>query len=243
MKTKSAAEVLPFLPIAVRNRVEELVFSLKKTLDRDLSALLLHGSVVRGHYIEGSSDVDLLIVVHNDAPARLEQIGPALRLARASAGIECMILREDEIARSADVFPLLYHDIQNCHALLHGSDPFADLVIHDEHRRLRVEQELRDARIRLRRLAAEDGLAGPALGAPLLLKVRRLRSPLAALLSLQGKSAPDDLDHVLQGCASLLGVDVAPLHTPGRDPHAALLALHQLLDKAVAHVDALEVAR
>ena len=66
-------------------------------------------------------------------------------MARASARIEVMILHRDEIPRAADVFPLLYDDVRSCHAVLHGSDPFAQLVVHDEHRRLRIEQELGSA--------------------------------------------------------------------------------------------------
>lgn len=243
MKPKTAAEVLPFLPIAARNRVEELVASVKKMLGDDLAGVVMHGSAVRGNFAPATSDIDLLLVLKSDHPERIEKIGPALRLARASARVQCMILRVDEIARAADVFPLLYEDIKQCHAVLHGEDAFAALVIHDEHKRLRVEQELRDARIRLRKLVAEDGLAGDALVEPVTRKVKQLRSPLAALLVLNGKPRHEDVDRVLQGCAVLLGCDVAPLFTPARAPHEALLALHELLERAVSNVDALGDAR
>ena len=43
-----------------------------------------------------------------------------------------------EIARSADVFPLLFDDVRRCHSVLYGSDPFATLVIQKEHIRLRT---------------------------------------------------------------------------------------------------------
>lgn len=239
MKPKTAAEVLPFLPIASRNRVEELVASVKKTLGSDLAGVIMHGSAVRGSFAPDTSDIDIVLLLKNDHPERIEQIGPALRIANASARIQCMILRIDEIPRAADVFPLLYDDIRMCHAVLFGEDPFSALVIHDEHKRLRVEQELRDARIRLRRLVAEDGLTGEALAEPITRKVKQLRSPLSALLVLNGKPRHEEVDRVLQGCAVLLGCDVAPLFTPSRAPHAALLALHELLERAVHNVDML----
>ena len=40
---------------------------------------------------------------------------------------------------------------QKCHAVVFGRDPFEKLVIAPQHRRLRIEQELREARITLRR--------------------------------------------------------------------------------------------
>jgi hypothetical protein len=243
MKPKTAAEILPFFPAAVRNRVEELVANTKRLLGPDLAGIILYGSAVRGSFSQVTSNVDVLLVLKHDHPRHLERIGPALRIAKASARIQCMILLADEIARAADVFPLLYEDIQLHHAVLWGEDPFVDLVIHAEHRRLRIEQELRDARIRLRRFVAEDGLAGEALVEPLIRKLKRLRSPLAALLALHGKTRHDDLDRLLQGCAAHFGVDVEPLYTPARDPHTALLCLHALLDKAVHDVDTFEVAR
>jgi predicted nucleotidyltransferase len=243
MKTAvPAASVLAVLPVAVRNRLEDLCRSLQQLLGERLSAVLVHGSAVRGGYRPNTSDVDVVIVLTDDAPDKLELIGPALRLARASARIECMILLRDEIPRAADVFPLLYDDIRRCHSLLYGTDAFAELVIHDEHRRLRIEQELRDARIRLRRLIAAEGVDADAAVGPLQKKLHQLRSPLFALLSLQKHGARDDLESVLHGIGRLLKVDATPLLTPARDPRKATLALVALLDAAIRDVDTLDVS-
>jgi hypothetical protein len=198
----------------------------------------VHGSAVRGGFVAGRSDVDLLLVLHDDARAVLEAIGPTLQLARASLRIECVVLRADELQASADVFPLLYDDVRAWHVVLAGADLFKDLVITDAHRRLRIEQELRDARMRLRRMLIDEVGDEDALAMPLARKQKQLRSPLHALLRLRGNAhAPDDLQAVLTASAALFDVDTAALTGIDRAPLAAADALAKLLDRAIATVD------
>jgi predicted nucleotidyltransferase len=231
--------IVALLPTPVRRSLEQLVAALQDRLGGSLSAVIVHGSAVRGGYVAGRSDVDLIIVVRRASRAALEAAGPALQLARAQARIECMILDEAEIAGAADVFPLLYDDVRATHVALVGDDPFAGLHIADEHRRLRIEQELRDARIRLRRLVA-DAAGGPAdaLVGPLMHKLKQLRSPLHALLRLRGDSCRDDLETVLRHAGTQFGVDDLVLFRARESPGPAIDALAVLLDRAIAVVDA-----
>ena len=117
-KPVPAASVFAMLPINVRTRVEELIASLSKTLGGSLDAVVAYGSAVRGGYDANTSDVDVVLLLKADSPELLESIGPALRLARAAARVETIILTSDEVKRAADVFPLLYADIRACHSVL-----------------------------------------------------------------------------------------------------------------------------
>lgn len=234
------AELFERLPERTRTRLKALVSELAATLGDDLHALLVHGSLVRGGFRDDSSDVDLLLVLKDDAPEKLTSISNALILARAAARIEGMILRLDEIPSSADVFPLLFWDIQQRHVLLHGKDPFEGLAIHDHHIRLRVEQELRESRIRLRRMLVDEGGDARDLVGAMERKVKQLRSPLHALLRLHGKTAQDDLASVYAQAGTLLGVETSVLLQVRERPAAALTSLRQLLDAGVKAADALE---
>src|SRR5687767_379116 len=51
------------LPRRVQGRVEELVAALGEIAKDDLSSVLVHGSVARGDWVEGKSDIDLIVVV------------------------------------------------------------------------------------------------------------------------------------------------------------------------------------
>jgi predicted nucleotidyltransferase len=242
MKQGSTARenVLSELPAPVQARLTELKESLETTLGADLSCLLVHGSAARGDYRDGQSNVDLMLVLNDASRPRLDAIANALRLARYAAGIEAMILTADEIPRAADVFPLLYDDIRRCHVLLSGEDPFSALVIDGKNRRLRVEQELREAQIRLRRALVDGMGADEALRGPVLRKVKQIRAPLFALLDLHGIEVVDELDAVLTAAGKLLDVDVAPLRYTSEAPGEAHEALTKLLARAVDDADRLE---
>ncbi len=222
----------------VKQKLDELVTSLKKGLEEDLVAVLVHGSAARGGWKAGS-DVDLVIVVKDAARTRLESIANALQGARWSARVEAMILVDAEIPRAADVFPVFYDDLRRHHAVLHGNDPFSSLVIEDHHVRLRVEQELREVQIRLRR-AVIDALGSPeSLRGGVARKIKQVRSPLRALLALKKIDAEDDLRAVLAKCGEIFSIDVAPLARVDEDANAAHDTLVKLLDLAVNDVDAM----
>ena len=130
------------LPPHIRERLDELTRSLAATLGDDLVGVLVHGSVVRGEYRPGESDVGVVLVLERAEFSHLDAISAALQTARYAARIEATILTESEIAGASDAFPLRYDDIKQRHILLVGRDPFASVKVHDRHRRLRIEQEL-----------------------------------------------------------------------------------------------------
>jgi predicted nucleotidyltransferase len=236
-RSKKASRGVAELPAAVQKRLEELTASLEAVLGDDLQALLLHGSAARGGYREGESDLDLIVVLKDASRPRLDAISNALQLARYSARIETMILTVDEIPRAADVFPLLYDDIRRCHILVRGTDPFSGLQISDRHRRLRVEQELRDTQIRFRRAVVDGMASGAALAGTIVRRVSQIRSPLAALLALHGENIDDDLGAVLAAAGKRFEVDTARLLRPREAPADALEAFTRLLDAAVEDAD------
>ena len=241
MSTTSAPASMTALPEAARGPLEELREALVGAQAANLVALVVYGSAVRGGYDPRSSDIDLVVVLEDTAPDRLAACAPALMRARFRARVEAMILKRDNIAAAADVFPLLYDDIRSRHALLAGADVFAALEISDAHRRLRIEQELREARIRMRRAIVDAKGSDAAVAAALARKVKQVRSPLHALLCLKGLSCDDALEPVIAAAGRAYGIDTAPLLRIGDDPSAGHAAFRALLDAAIADVDRLEI--
>jgi predicted nucleotidyltransferase len=231
---------LEALAEGTRGRLRELEASLVGALGDNLVSLVVYGSTARGGYREGSSDVDVVIVVREASRATLVAIANVMQVARYSARIESMILVEGEIARSTDVFPLLYDDIRRHHVVVRGTDPFEGLVISDRHRRLRVEQELREARTRLRR-AVVDGLGGKeALAGAVMRKAKQIRSSLYALLQLRGVPCEDRTHLLLEKAGALYGVDTSSILRAAEEPEQAHDALVKVLDAAIAEVDGME---
>ena len=130
--------------------------------------------------------------VNRPAAAALDRIAPALRKAWQKHRVEPFVLRAAELPQLADVFPTKLLDIQAQHIVLAGEDLFHGLTVSREHIRLRVEQELRNLELRLRRryLATADD---PASQASILAgTVRPLALQLGWLLQLAGKPTPPD---------------------------------------------------
>lgn len=182
------AAPLDALPGPVARHLLACRDTLVRELGSTLTALVVHGSAARGTYTAGTSNLDVIVVLRAADPATLLAISNPLQVARSAARIEAMILVEDEIARAADAFPLLYVDVQRHHVLLAGRDPFAGLNVPFAHRRFRVEQELREVQIRMRRLVV-DGIGNrPLLLSALARKTKQLRPALRALLRCGGLS-------------------------------------------------------
>jgi predicted nucleotidyltransferase len=230
------------LPSGIHERLTEFTKNLESTLGKNLVGILVHGSVVRGEYRPGESDVDVIVILEKAEFSQLEAIGNAMQLARYSARIEAMILTESEIAGASDAFPLLYDEIKQRHVLLTGRDPFASVEVHDTHRRLRIEQELREAQIRLRRAVTDAFGAREAIGGAVVRKIKQVRAPLHALLALKGIACGADLPSVLAKVSETYGVDLAPLRAAREAPDAAHGALVSLLTKTIDDVNAMETA-
>ena len=228
------------LPSGVRERLEEFTKNLETALGDDLVGILVHGSVVRGEYRPGESDVDVIVILDKADFAHLDAIGNAMQLARYSARIEAMILTESEIAGASDAFPLLYDEIKQRHILLTGRDPFKDVEVHDTHRRLRIEQELREAQIRMRRAVTDAFGAREAIAGAVVRKVTQVRAPLHALLMLKGIACPPDLPSVLAKIGETYGVDIAPLRAAREAPDAAHTALVAMLTKTIDDVNGMD---
>jgi predicted nucleotidyltransferase len=213
--------------------------ALEKTLAGELVGVIVYGSAVRGEYRPSESDVDAVIVVEHARLEDLRAIRDATQLARWSARIESMVVVASELEGAADVFPLLYDEIGKEGVTIVGTNPFASIRVQDRHRRLRIEQELREAQIRLRRAAVDAG-DDAALAGAILRKTRQIRAPLAALFALRGEPSETSLAAVLEKARAVYGVatDVlAAAHEKPAEAHAALVAL---LTKAIDDVNARE---
>ncbi|MCG5055949.1 MAG: nucleotidyltransferase domain-containing protein [Myxococcales bacterium] len=230
-------EALP-LPAPTKTQLEKLSQQLQTMLQDNLVSLAVHGSVARGEYRPGSSDVDLIIVLESLSVPLLTELRQPLRLARDAARIESMLLLRGEIARSADVFPLFYDEIAACHVVLAGRPPLEGVDVSDEHLRLRIEQELREINTRLRRLTIDAMEQGRFFVNALEHKLRQVRYPLLALLRLRGLTVPDTkLRTVLAAATRRWPAPLDALTHVSDNPSGALEALFTLLGHAIEDVD------
>lgn len=236
-RTSQDEKALAALPVHIRARLDEFNQDLENVLGSELVGVILHGSVARGEYRVGESGVDAIVVIVDPSFEKLEAIGDTLQRARYAARIEAIIVTEDEIAGASDVFPLFYDEIKQRHILLSGRDPFATVDVHDTYRRLRIEQELRETQLRLRRAVTDALGAREAIGGAVNRKVRQVRGTFHALLALKGIPVAPDLAAVLAKIGETYGVDLSPVQRASDEPQAAHVALTSVLAKAIQDVN------
>jgi len=176
-----------------------------------LRTVLLYGSAARGEYREGTSDLNLLVLLADTAPATLRR-GTALAKAwAAEKNPPPLMMSEAEFLGSADVFPMELADIRDANVVLHGGDPFHGLEIRHEDMRLQLERELKGAWIRLRtRYLTESGDA-KAFQPTLLKSLSTFLVMFRTVLRLSGQDGVRDPERVLSETAAKVGFDPAPL--------------------------------
>jgi hypothetical protein len=200
---------LPGVPPAVTEALEKLRAELTAAAGDDLAALVLYGGLVRGRYQPGRSDVNLAVVLRRASGGTLAAMAAPLHAAWRALRVEPFLLTLDELPRVAAVFPTKILDIKDSHVVLSGADPFAGIEVQREQLRLRVEQELRNQTIRLRRRFLAAATSPRELTAILADVARPLAVQLAALLRLTDRPVPDERHTapLLDAAAVAFGLD------------------------------------
>ena len=215
----------------------------------EVRSVVLFGSHARGEALP-RSDVNVLVVLSEARSEVLARLSPAFVAARRSVHLEPFLLVESEIARIADVFPLKLLEIRACHRVLLGTDPLERLEVHPAHLRLRVEQELRNHLLRLRRAVLESANDPGAILRAVRRAASSVRVELWGLLRASGREVAVSNEAVFAAASESFGLDretlqaLTALRSPQGEVDALALAgrLLALLEKASRAADALEEA-
>jgi predicted nucleotidyltransferase len=197
-----------------RKLADEFVAQVSSVLGERLRAATLFGSVARDEWIEGVSDVNVLILLDDiDAPV-LARAAPAVNAA-VGRGVQPLLMELEEWRRAADVFTIELADMRDASITLAGDDPVADVHVDTGMLRLQAERELRAKLLHLHAgmvVAAGDR---KRLGDLFIHAVPSFVTYFRAALRLANRPVPQASREVVeQGC------DVA-----GADPAAILRVL------------------
>ncbi|MBA2292594.1 MAG: nucleotidyltransferase domain-containing protein [Gemmatimonadales bacterium] len=140
-----------------------LASELESTLGQSFSAAA-YGSVVRGDWLPGRSDVNVIVVLDDASPANLARLTPAVKSWHERGYTPPLFIARAEWARAADVFPIEITDMQLAHRVLHGDDPIVGVVVDPPDLRRAIEAELRGKLIRLRQAYVRFGTTPAILG-------------------------------------------------------------------------------
>jgi hypothetical protein len=211
-----------------------------------LLSVVLYGSAARGDFHEKTSDLNLILVLENLAPATLELLSPFMRRWIKKGQPSPRLFTPSLISESADVFPMEMLDLQNCRLVLFGRDPFAGLAVGRAHLRLQCERELRTKLMRLREAYVECHDLPDELRRLLTSSYTTFVAVFRGCLSLLGGSVPLRNAEVVQAFCQRAGLEAGPFEEVdrlkrGEEPKDALKTVfssyYDQLSRAVEKID------
>jgi predicted nucleotidyltransferase len=189
---------------------QALIDTLLAALDRALGtsyAAVLFGSAARGDFIEGRSDINVLIVLENGTPDTLAKLHAPLAAWYKAGQMAPLLLTREEWTRASDVFPIEVVDLQDAHKLLRGADPVSTLTANLVHLRLALEADLRGKLLRLRRGFVALHHDPAAMSRLLASGSSQMVLLFRALHRLVGRAIPRERESVIRGAAAITGLD------------------------------------
>ncbi len=196
-----------------------------------LHSVVLFGSAARGEYVDGTSNVNLLVLVDDVNPPLLAKAVPHAKRWREANAVP-LLLATDEWERAADVFAIEIADMHDAHEVLAGTDPITGHAVPRTALRLQAERELRGKILQLRSALLAAAGASDQIGALLIAALPSFATYLRAALRLASRPVPPHMDQVLSAGARLVGAESSGL-LAAHEARTARKALRVALDDAI----------
>jgi hypothetical protein len=182
-----------------------------KTYGQHLEGLLLYGSAVRGEFLPGRSNLNVLLFLSSYDVALLKQYNPLHKRWAKEHIVVPMFLTKADVQAAALVFPLEYLDIHECHRLLWGQDPFVGFKVDTRHLASEVLQSLRGNLLRVRQRFVEGGGTEDATTILLPLSITALLPALRGVQRVAGRPVLSHGEPLGKDREALCGVDLSGL--------------------------------
>ena len=144
--------------IDTEKKIAEFVARIRGASGENLQSVILYGSMASGEFHPEFSDINLLCVLRDTSFTALVALAPTVEWWRKQKNPPPLIMTQNEIQRSSDVFIIEFLDMQRHHRVLYGDNILAGLQIPTTQHRVQVEYELREKLIVLRQnLLSADG--------------------------------------------------------------------------------------
>lgn len=194
----------------VKQQLAQWCDGFAKALDGLLQAVVLYGGLAKDEFVPEQSDVNVLIVLRTVELAVLDRAAPFVRQGQLEFGLSAMLMTEADLRDSADIFPIKFLDMQRCHKVLAGEDPFTSVTVTRDNLQLRCEQELRNLSLRLRQSYIRRLDRPELLEAALNHAVSSLLVNVGVLLELKTGKATETKHDALANAAQL-GIPMEPI--------------------------------
>ena len=199
------------LPGDTQKLLQTYVKEVTGTFGEQMEGLLLYGSAVRGEFLPGRSNLNILLLVSSYDSAVLKQYSALHRRWSKEQIMVPLFLTEEELHMSAAVFPLEFLEIQEQHRVLSGRDPFIGFHVKIDRLRDAVVQGFASHLLRLRQRYVEGGGGDEATTILLPLSITSILPLLRGVQRLLGRPPLAHSDAVISDVAEQLKLDLQGL--------------------------------
>ncbi len=199
------------LPDDTQKLLQTYVKEVKGVFGEQLEGMLLYGSAVRGEFLPGRSNLNILLLVSSYDSAVLKQYSALHRQWSKEQIVVPLFLTEEELRTSAAAFPLEFLEIQEQHRVLGGRDPFIGFHVKPDRLRETVVQGVTSNLLRLRQRYVEGGGSEDATTILLPLSITSTLPLLRGVQRLLGRPVLSHSDAVIKDVADQLKLDLQGL--------------------------------
>lgn len=199
------------LPDDIQKRLQTYGKEVKGVFGEQLEGMLLYGSAVRGEFLPGRSNLNILLLVSSYDSAVLKRYSSLHRQWSKEQVVVPLFLTEEELHMSATVFPVEFLEIQEQHRVLLGRDPFIGFHVKTDRLREAVVQGLTSHVLRLRQRYVEGGGGNDATTMLLSLSITSTLPLLRGVQRLLGRPVLSRSDAVIADVAEQLKLDLLSL--------------------------------
>jgi hypothetical protein len=136
--------------MVAEKQINEFVSRLRAAAGENLQSVILYGSAADGEFHPEFSNLNLLCILRETSFATLTAMAPAVEWWTRQKHHAPLVLTNEELERSTDVFSIELLDMQQRHRVLFGDDVLSGLHIPMHLHRAQLEYELREKLILLR---------------------------------------------------------------------------------------------
>ncbi len=133
-----------------QQQIDEFVARLKSAAGDNLQSIILYGSAANDEFHDGHSNINLLCIFRDASFPRLATVSDSVDSWTRHRHAAPLLMTQDEIVHSADVFSIEFLDMKRRYKVLYGDDVLRNLQIPMHLHRAQLEYELREKLILLR---------------------------------------------------------------------------------------------
>jgi hypothetical protein len=206
-----AERLIEGLPDDTQKLLQTYVKEVKGQFGEQLEGVLLYGSAVRGEFLPGRSNLNILLLMSFCDSGVLKQYSALHRQWSKEQIVVPLFLTEEELRVSAEVFPLEFLEIQEQHRALGGRDPFIGFHVKTDRLREAVVQGFMSHLLRLRQRYVEGSGADEATTILLPLSITSILPLLRGVQRLLDRPVLSHADAVIKDVAGELKLDLQGL--------------------------------